>query len=108
MPKLRDLMRVTPRAPGPASNGHNHNHDHAPAMKNPVTFDAGDGRKRIVITVNTDGTFEPTYWFGMTELGGDQGRHEAAVIAAHGALIMAEECWKSAMGMDPMAVDDGS
>jgi hypothetical protein len=105
MSKLRDLIRVTPRMAAPATNGH---HEHAPEMKQPIVFDAADGKKRILITVNEEGQFEPVYWFGMTGIADDQGRHEAAVIAAHGALICAEESWKNIMGLDAQAVNDGS
>ena len=56
-----------------------------------VVFDPNDGKKRVLITVDTAGQFEPVLFFGT----GD-GIAEAANIAAHGALILTEHLWRDA------------
>jgi hypothetical protein len=88
-------------------------HEPARAPVPAVSFDPTDGAKRVLITVNPDLSFAPVQWFGMTETLGDAGAHEAAEIAAHGALICVEETRKrlllllegSANGVQPDHAD---
>jgi hypothetical protein len=57
-----------------------------------VSFDPLDGKKRVVITIDGDGTFEPVAWYGVTH-----GLAEASNIAAHGALILTECIWQESI-----------
>jgi hypothetical protein len=57
------------------------------APRERVSFDPQDGKKRVLITVGTDGKFEPVEWYGMTPR---IDAYEASVVVAHGALIVAE------------------
>jgi hypothetical protein len=57
--------------------------------KEMVEFDPLDGKKRVLITVGADGTFEPVAWYGVA-----YGLAEASNIAAHGVLILTECVWQ--------------
>jgi hypothetical protein len=84
--RLADLVSIGPVTP-PSANG-------ASAAKLPVAFDAGDGKKRVLITIDAEGKFEPIIWWAMSGTDNDGGAHEANVIVAHAGLICAEEVWK--------------
>jgi hypothetical protein len=61
-----------------------------------VSFDPRDGRRRVLITVEADGTFAPVAWYGVP-----RGLCEASNIAAHGALILTECIWRASVEAAP-------
>lgn len=110
-PGWRDLIRMPPQSSAP-TNGH---HDPAPEMEKPVVFDAADGKKRVLITINAEGQFEPTHWFAMQPVDGDNGLMEAAVVCQHAGLILQHEAWGRCREADqlrqrqlPLEGEDGS
>jgi hypothetical protein len=62
-------------------------------MTRPVVFDSEDGKKRVLITIDHDGKFEPVLWFYMNQLENDGGITEATVVCQHAALILAQDAW---------------
>jgi hypothetical protein len=60
--------------------------------KEMVEFDPNDGKKRVIITIDRDGQFEPVAWYGVA-----YGLAEASNIAAHGALILTECVWRESV-----------
>jgi len=102
-PRIADLVPLGVSQIGRKTNGSS---KHEPAARQGLTvsFDAGDGKKRVLITVNAEGGFEPVQWFGMRPTRDDRGLHEAGVVAAHGALILTEATWQAFM---PIATEVG-
>jgi hypothetical protein len=86
-PGWRDLVRMVPLEK-PPTNGHD---EPPPAMKQPVTFDAQDGKQRLLITVNTEGNLDPILWFALPAFDNDNGLLQASVICQHASLMLAEE-----------------
>jgi len=96
--KLKDLRALVPltRLRPPHTNGH---HPDEPESLI-VSFDARDGKRRVLIVVDGEGAFEPVQYYGVRGANGDQGLHEAATIAAHGALMCAQRSWAHAAAQD--------
>lgn len=68
-----------------------------------VSFDPDDGRRRVLITVEADGSFAPVAWYGMPH-----GVVEASNIAAHGALILTETIWRASIEAATPPAPDGA
>ena len=82
-----------------ATNGATHTHDHG------VHFQPDDGAKRVLITITSEGKFEPIQWYGMNTIAEDRGAHEASMVTAHAALIMSEVVLR--LSLQQSGVTDG-
>lgn len=100
--KHRGIARMAAGALAAARTATSSTHSAPAPAAETVTFDPRDGQKRVVITVGTDGVFAPVAFYGMAG-----GLAEAGVIAAHGALIVAESILREVARASGVAVRDG-